>query len=282
MTDDDFKQRSRERWAGSAAGWEAHAAPFNRAAMPVTSWLVDALAPQPGHALLELAAGTGDVGMLAAEMVRPGGELIVSDFVPEMLSAAQRRAEALGLDNVRFKQIDADLPFDIPAATLDGVVSRWGYHLLADPEAALRETRRVLRPGGRVALSAWTDPAENPWTWLPQRALAGRGLIEPADPDAPGQFTWARAGIVGEHLDAAGFVEHHVEPLEFLQRFPSPEAWWEAQIARSMRTADAVRGLDAATRSAVLDELREAAAPYVAADGSVTLPSRTWVAWAEA
>jgi SAM-dependent methyltransferase len=282
MTDDDFKQRSRERWTASAAGWEAHAGAFNRAAMPVTSWMVDALSPQPGHAVLELAAGTGDVGLLAAETIRPGGELIVSDFVPEMLSAAQRRAEALGLDNVRFKQIDADLPFDIAAASLDGVLSRWGYHLLADPEAALRETRRVLRPGGRVALSAWTAPADNPWTWLPQRVLAGRGLIEPPDPEAPGQFTWAPQGVIGEQLDAAGFVEHHVEALEFVQRFPSLQAWWDAQTARSMRTADAVRGLDAGTREGVLGELREAAAPYLAGDGAVALPSRTWVAWAAA
>jgi SAM-dependent methyltransferase len=282
LTDDDFKQRSRRRWSSAAAGWDAHAAQFNRDAMAVTSWMVDALAPQPGHVLLELAAGTGDVGLLAAETVRPGGELIVSDFVPEMLSAAQRRAEALGLDNVRFKQIDADLPFDIPAAGLDGVLSRWGYHLLADPEAALRETRRVLRPGGRLALSAWTGPEENPWTWLPQRALIERGLIEAADPGAPGQFAWAPEGLIAEQLDAAGFVEHRVEPLEFTQRFPSLQDWWDAQTARSMRTADAVRGLDADTRAAVLDELSEAVAPYASGDGALAFPARTWVAAAEA
>lgn len=279
---DDFRQLSRQRWAASAGGWETHAGPFNRAAMPVTAWMVDALRAQPGHTLLELAAGTGDTGLLAAEMVRPGGEVILSDFVPEMLSAAQRRAAALGLDNVRFRQIDAELPFDIPAATLDGVLARWGYHLLADPGAALRETRRVLRPGARVALSAWTGPHENPWTALPQQVLADRGLVAPADPGAPGQFTWAPDGAVAEQLEAGGFVEHHVEPVAFTQRFASPEAWWEAQRARSMRTADAVARLDSAGRAGVMDALREVAAPYTQPDGSLVFPSRTWVAWAEA
>jgi SAM-dependent methyltransferase len=278
----DYRDESRRRWAATAPAWERHAGAFNRAAMPVSSWMVDAIRPQPGHTVLELAAGTGDTGLLAAEMIQPGGELIVSDFVPEMLSAAQRRAEALGIDNVRFKQIDAELPLDLPAARLDGVLARWGYHLLNDPEVALRETRRVLRPGGRVALSAWAGPEDNPWSTVISRVLADRGLGAPTDPDAPGQFTWRNASTIAEQLDAAGFVEHHVEALDFPLRFPSVDAWWEEQTERSMRTADALRGADAATRDTLLDDLRAAAEPYLQADGAVVLPARTWVAWAEA
>jgi SAM-dependent methyltransferase len=278
----DYREESRRRWAATAAGWEAHADPFNRAAMPVSSWMVDAIRPQPGHAVLELAAGTGDTGLLAAETIQPGGELIVSDFVPEMLSAAQRRAEALGIANVRFKQIDAELPIDIPAASLDGVLSRWGYHLLNDPEVALRETRRVLRPGGRVALSAWAAPEANPWSTLIARVLGDRTGGPPVDHDAPGQFTWRREGVIADQLDTAGFVEHHIEALDFPLRFASVDAWWAEQTARSMRAADAMRGLDATDRAAVLDDLAQAAEPYRQADGSLVMPARTWVAWAEA
>ena len=76
--------------------------------MPVSAWMIDALDPQPGDNLLELAAGVGDTGFLAAELIAPGGTLICSDFSPDMLATAQRRAEELGVDNVRFKQIDAE------------------------------------------------------------------------------------------------------------------------------------------------------------------------------
>jgi SAM-dependent methyltransferase len=277
----DYRDQSRTRWGRTASGWEAGAARFNREAMPVSLWMVDAIAPQPGHQVLELAAGTGDTGLLAAELVQPGGTVIVSDFVPEMLSAAQRQAEARGVANVRFRQIDAELPLDIEAASLDGVLSRFGYHLLENPESALRETRRVLRPGGRVALSAWTDPEDNPWAALPVRALVARGLLEPGDPDAPGQFAWAKPERIEEHLDAAGFVEHALDTVAFRQHYPSVEAWWEAQISRSMRTGDAAEGLDTETRAAVLEELATAAAGWTAPDGSLALPSQTWVAWAE-
>ena len=113
--------------------------------MPVSTWMVEAIQPQPGDTLLELAAGPGDTGFLAAELIAPGGTLITSDLAPEMLMVAQRRAKALGLENVRFKQIDAETSIDIEAASLDGVLCRWGYMLMADPVTALVQTRRVSR-----------------------------------------------------------------------------------------------------------------------------------------
>jgi SAM-dependent methyltransferase len=278
----DYRAESRARWSGTAGGWEADGASMRRATMPVSSWMVEAIAPQPGHTVLELAAGLGETGFLAAELIQPGGELITSDFVPEMLSAAQRRAEALRLRNVRFRQIDAERSLDLPAASLDGVLCRWGYMLLTDPEAALRETRRVLRPGGRVALAAWTGPEDNRWSADPAAVLVARGLAEPPDPSAPGQFTWAREGVIAEHLEAAGFLDVEVETVSFTNRYASARAWWDAVSALSARAAEADAAMDAATREAVLADLAERAAELTQPDGSLDLPARTWVAAATA
>jgi ubiquinone/menaquinone biosynthesis C-methylase UbiE len=134
---DDFRAQSRKRWGEQADGWESTRDELRTATMPVSAWMIDALDPQPGQTLLELAAGTGDTGLLAAELIEPGGTLISSDFSPEMLQVAQRRAEELGVSNVRFKQIDADTSIDIEAGSIDGVLCRWGYMLMADPENAL-------------------------------------------------------------------------------------------------------------------------------------------------
>src|SRR5207249_2511361 len=133
--------------------------------MPVSRWMLDALAPQPGQQLLELAAGTGDVGLLAAELVAPGGSVIESDFAGEMLAAARERARSLGIANVEFRELSLEW-IDMPTASVDGVLCRWGLMFAPDPEAALREARRVLRPGGRLAIAVWDVPAANPWAAL--------------------------------------------------------------------------------------------------------------------
>jgi SAM-dependent methyltransferase len=278
---DDYRKESRVRWGAQARGWSAQAERLAAATMPVSVWMVDALGLQPGHEVLELAAGTGEVGFLAAEQIAPGGTLSSSDFVPEMITAAQARAERLGITNVRFRQIDAE-SIDQPAASLDGVLCRWGYMLMADGEAALRETRRILRPGARVALAAWTSPTENPWASIPMRELVERGHVEPPDPDAPGQFGWARTGIIADRLEGAGFGEHEVDTVDFAMTYDSFDDWIATSRDLGSRLRDTFDDLDPAERDDVLAAVREQALPFAEEDGSLVLPARTWVAWAAA
>jgi SAM-dependent methyltransferase len=279
---EDIRQQSRVRWTATAKGWGIRADKLRRETMPVAEWMVDAIGPQPGNTLLELAAGPGDTGFLAAELIKPGGTLICSDFVPEMLNVAQERAQGLGLDNVRFKQIDAETGIDIEAASVDGVLCRWGYMLMADPVTALLQTRRVLKPGARLALAAWTGPDDNLWSSLPARELIRRGLEERPDPGAPGQFAWAAEGLIGERLEEAGFVEYEVTAVDFTVAHDSLEDWWASTRDLSMRFADATAGLDAGTASEIQAALAEAAEPYTDGDGAIALPARTWTAVATA
>ena len=282
MDHDEYRRESRRRWGAAARAWAGPSEFVRKANMPVALWLVDAIAPQPGHRVLELAAGTGEVGFLAAELIRPGGELIASDFAPEMLTAAQERAAELSLDNVRFKQIDAE-SIDLEAGSLDGVLCRWGYMLMADPEAALRETRRVLKPGGRLALAAWAAAEDNPWSSLFGRELARLGPAEAPAPGAPGQFAWAEPGLIEEQLASVGFVDDiHVEDLRWTVAYPDFDTWWGTTLEMSSRTREAVEPLGAAERERLREAMREAAQPFAAAGGSLAFPARTWVASAAA
>lgn len=282
MDHEQYRRDSRARWGAAARGWAAHPELVREANMPVSAWLVDAVAPQPGHRLLELAAGTGETGFLAAELIEPGGELITSDFAPEMLTEAQKRAGELGLRNVRFKQIDAE-SIDLAAASLDGVICRWGFMLMADPEAALRESRRVLKPGGRLALAAWTGAEDNPWSALIGRELVQQELVEPLPPDQPHQFSWAEPGIIAEQLAAVGFVDDvRVETVEMIFRYRDFEAWYGTGLDLSSRARDVVGGLDPARRERLREGLRAAAEPFTAAEGAIAMPARTWVASAAA
>jgi SAM-dependent methyltransferase len=277
-----YRSASRADWGAAAAGWQAQAAYMRRITMPVSTWLVDAARLQPGAHVLELAAGTGETGFLAAELIAPGGELICSDFVPEMLTAAQERATELGLANVRFKQIDAE-SIDLFAASQDAVLCRWGYMLMADPEAALRETRRILKPGGRVALAAWAQRSENPWNAITSEELEARGLAEPPPPDAPGPFRFGAAGTIEELLAGAGFVDEiEVEPLRFAYTAPDFDTWWAGQKQLSQRFTRALGSAGPETEAEVREAVRERAAAYTAEDGSLALPAVTWVAAATA
>jgi ubiquinone/menaquinone biosynthesis C-methylase UbiE len=278
----EYRVDSRKRWGAQAAGWRSHADALRHATMPVTSWMVDAIAPQPGQEILELAAGPGDVGFLAAELIRPGGTLICSDVAPEMLTAAQERAKELAIDNVRFLQVDAEA-IDLPAASVDGVLCRWGYMLLADPEAGMRETRRVVRPGGRVALAAWTRREENLWLSVTVGVLIERGLMEPPAPDEPGPFTWAEEGRIAETLHAAGFGDVEVDTVEFAMRYPNGvEQWWETTYDTSTRFREPVDALDEGARAELRSAMAERVARHIGPDGALTLPARTWVAVASA
>ena len=182
-------------------------------ALPVTSWLVDAVAVQPGETVLELAAGAGDVGFAILERLRQGVRLLSSDLSPAILDVARRAAADRGLNGIEFRALDAQ-DLDMPSASVDAVICRWGYMLMEDPAAALRETARVLRPGGRLAFSVWGDPARNPWTTIDAEICAHVGYAPKAMPTAPGgMFSLADPEQLRAMVTASGLVVRRAETI---------------------------------------------------------------------
>ena len=278
---DEYRERSRERWGGAAAGWERRRAAMQASAAVVSTWLVDHVDPQPGQTILELAAGPGDTGLMAAELVGPSGKLISTDASEEMLAVARRRAEELDLHNVEFKPMDGEW-IDLRTATVDGVLCRWGFMLMLDPEAALRETRRVLRPDGRVALAAWAAPEHNPHMTIAPGTLVALGLAEPPAGDEPGPFAFAQDGRIQELLESAGFTEIAVEALDLRFHYPSREEVFATHVDLSPSGGEVLRGLSPADHTRFRDALDERLEPFTRPDGGVELPGRTLVATASA
>ncbi|MEZ5099497.1 MAG: class I SAM-dependent methyltransferase [Thermoleophilia bacterium] len=281
MGADGYREQSRERWERAAAGWAERQETIRAAGLPVSRRLVELVAPQPGQRILEVAAGLGDTGLMLAEAVRPGGTVIVTDGAPAMLDAARVAAHRAGADDVEIRQMEADW-LDVDAASLDAIVSRFGYMLVVDPEAAFRDARRALRPGGRLAIAVGDAIEANPWIAVLQAALVDRGLAEHPTVGRPGMFGLASADLLRELLGAAGFFEITVEPVETAWQAPSLDAWWEHVRATSISLDDALDRLG----DAGADELRAVVdrgyAGFVAPDGAVRLPARALVASAEA
>jgi ubiquinone/menaquinone biosynthesis C-methylase UbiE len=222
---EDYRTASLSIWDQMADGWDADRRWVAESSRPVAEWLVDALDPRTGETILELAAGVGDTGLAAASRLGDSGRLISTDFSEQMVDAARRRAEELGVSNAEFRSMDAER-MDLPDDSVDGVVCRWGYMLMADPAAALRETKRVLRPGGRVAFSVWADPAANPWASVPAGALLEHTGATPPDPHAPGIFAMASEVRTRELLAEAGLEPKRMEHVEMEWAFESADQEW--------------------------------------------------------
>jgi SAM-dependent methyltransferase len=279
---DAHRLESLDAWEASAAGWARRADWFAEMTRPVSHWMVDAVRLQPGHRVLELAAGAGETGFLAAELIAPGGRLISSDQAEAMLDVGRARAAALGLSNVEFKVIDAEW-IDLPLASLDAVLCRFGYMLMADPAAAVRETRRVLAPGGRLALAVWDRSETNPWSLVSRTALESHGLRAPTPPGTPGPFVLGDPDRVGELLEDAGFTEIELDGIGIVQHDPDFETWWQGHLDMSTVARNAVERGDPDAVSAAKQEIREGLAPFTdSATGALAIPGRTILAAATA
>ena len=266
MSDDDYRQASLRVWEEMAAGWEGDRTFLWDASRGVGEWMVDALDPQPGETILELAAGVGDTGFAAAARVGPSGRLITTDFSQPMVEAARRRAQELGISNAEFRTMDAER-MDLEDGSVDGVLCRWGYMLMADPVAALSETKRVLRDGGRVAFSVWGDPARNLWASVPGRLVLEHTGAPHPDPQAPGIFAMASEERTRELLGAAGLEPRRMETVDMEWLFESPDDHWHMVIDMAGAIAMVLRSLPADEQAAVRERVEQELRPSAQGDG---------------
>lgn len=276
MSTDEYRQAAYETWEAMAPGWERWREEMEEITAPVRKWLVRELAPQAGDTVLELAAGPGGTGFEAAALIGESGRLITSDFSPAMVEIARRRAAELGLRNVEPRVIDAE-HIDLDDDSVDGVLCRFGYMLMPDPSAALSETRRVLRSGGRLALAVWSGPARNPWISIAGRILVEHSHAPPPEPGAPGIFTMASEERTRGLLEDAGFT--HVRLEDVPVRFTYSDV--DDYVVRARDTggmfATVWGGASEDERLALTAKLEEAFAPF-ATDGGYELPGVTLAA----
>jgi SAM-dependent methyltransferase len=270
-----------ERWEGAAAGWSRRADRVRKSGMPVSLWMIEHLGLQAGQRVLELAAGPGDSGFLAAELIAPSGTLICSDGTEAMLEVARAQADRLGIENVEFKRLELEW-LDLPIASVDAVLCRFGLMLSFDPEAAAREMRRVLRPGGKAAVAVWDDPAKNPWMTIAGRALIDVGLSEPPDPQSPGPFALSAPGALADVLAGAGFLDVTLDSVAVAREYPDIDEYIAETLDLSVMFATAYRAASEADQASARAAIGERVAPFARPGGSLNLPGEALVAAASA
>lgn len=273
MSKEEFRKASKNVWEKMAQGWDANREYMWETSKPVGEWLVEKLEPREGETLLELAAGMGDTGFVAAGLIGSQGRLISSDFVPAMVDGARHRAEELGITNADFQVIDAE-NMDLDSECVDGVICRWGYMLMSDPGAALKETRRVLKSNGRLCLSVFAGAEQNPWAAEPARALVEGGFMEAPTPGSPGILALGDKERLHSLLTEARFNELLVEEVPITWRYRDFEGYWQFLTEVAGAIAALIESLPPDQQVTAKEAIRTAVSPFQT-ESEIALPGVT-------
>jgi SAM-dependent methyltransferase len=249
-----------------APGWERRRAFIEQATAPLQEWMIETLAPRPGDTVLEVAAGAGDVGFAAAERFAAEGRLISTDISPAMLEVARRRGAELGLRNVDYAVMDGER-IELEDDSVDGILCRFGYMLMPDPQLALTEARRVLRTGGRVVLAVWGPPARNAFFSVIGAALVRHGHLPPPNPAEPGIFALADHSRVRALLEGAGLADTRLADVDVIFSVAGIDEYLAIIADTAGPLGLALRALDGDERSRIADGLRESLAPFAVTTG---------------
>jgi ubiquinone/menaquinone biosynthesis C-methylase UbiE len=263
---DELRAGMRSMWGMVAPGWEQNADFVDVRTAEMTEAMLSAAELKEDDRVLELACGPAGLGLAAAERVGPEGEVVLSDVAPEMTAIAAARARDRGLDNVSTVELELE-KIDQPDDAYDAVLCREGIMLVLDPRAAAREIRRVLKPGGRTAVSVWGPREQNPWLGAMLDAVGAQlgGNFPP--PGMPGPFALdGREKLLAVLWDAE-FVDFQVNEVETPWRGASFDQWWLVTSALAGPLAKVLEAQPPEAIEAIRSHAREALSEFETADG---------------
>jgi len=235
---------------------------------PVGEVLIKAFAPKQGDNILDIASGTGEPALTLARDMGGKVEIIGVDAADGMVQVAQAKVKKENLPHIRFECMPAEA-LTFTDNSFDGVICRFGVMLFEDPLEGMREIHRVLKPGGRFALTVWSTPGTMPTLYWSYEAFKNRVPDEDLPPLVK-VTSLGGVGVLGNLIEQAGFTNFTIEDEIFNYEFDSFEAYWDA-----IETSDILKqqfdALYDTDRDKVRDEVRRFASDFTR-DGQLRIP----------
>jgi SAM-dependent methyltransferase len=200
-----YKAAQREQWNKDGAAWRRWNPTLDRWYGEVTRQMLDLARLQPGQRILDIAAGAGEPAVSAAERVGSGGYVLATDISEGIVELALQVARERGLRQIETRAMDGE-KLDLPDASFDAVLCRLGLMYMPHPVTALREWRRAVRAGGRVAVVVFSTPDRNSWGAVPVSIIRRRAQLPPPVAGQPGPFSLGAPGVLEGIFREAGFT----------------------------------------------------------------------------
>lgn len=224
-----YKNAQREQWNKDGEAWRRWTHTLEGWYGVATRQMLDRAMISPGQRILDIAAGAGEPAVSAAERVGPSGYVLATDISEGIVELARQVACERGLKQIETRAMDGE-KLNLTEASFDAVMCRFGLMYMPHPVTALREWRRALRPGGRIAVAVFSTPERNGWGALPASIIRRRAHLPPPVPGQPGPFSLGGAGVLEDIFRQAGFTDPDIRPVSVPHKAASAADY--VQVAR--------------------------------------------------
>ena len=236
--------------------WDSFSRRYTKIALPefqpYGDRLVQMASLRRGMWVLDVATGPGEPALTAARRVGLRGLVLGIDFSPAMLRTAASRARQSGIRNVQFRHMDAE-HLKLPGMMFERVFCRFGLMLMPNAQKALRETYRVLVPGGRVAVAVWSAQSKVNTLGIVREVLVRHRAFTPP-PGAPDFFRFGKAGAIERALKTAGFREIQSRRMTIEWVFADANNFWNS-MKQGPSLKRSLVGLSPALRRTIKEEV---------------------------
>lgn len=250
-----IREQQKEIWNRFSPGWKRWDDLTMNFLKPMGDEIIRLIRPKGADTILDVASGTGEPALSIATKLN-GGIVVATDLAEGMLEVARVNAAKRGIKNIEIVACDvSDLPF--PDNSFDSVSCRFGFMFFPDMLLAAKEMTRVLKPGGRIAVTVWNTPEKNFWATAVMSIINMDMQLAPPPAGAPGLFRCAKSGLIADLFREAGLKNVKETEVSGKLDIGTTQEYWNFMTEVVAPVVAALGNADEAMKQKIKDEVFE-------------------------